>query len=774
MSSKITELYFKWKHSAFLFTLFCLVWFAWRVGTKPTRIGYPCQQVALSQIVLFFGPTMASLVGAYYKCVCYVRNHEFVKVAGTALAIAFLISGYWVYGNIRENQLRIQGSGTILKPSSVISSDLSGVGLATAVPPVGLLPVTYVDDPLVSVNYDPSITYGTTSPYDPEDNPVYDFIWDTAEKLGLGNSSNPLDDLINPGETVLIKPNWVDFGPAVFTRPQVVSPLIDMAIAAGATEIYVGDGAVNVPQTNDVMNNAGYSDMVSELDSQHPGITIETLNLNVLDSGWHWIYLGSHSSFAGSGYTHYDLAAGGSTLYGHSYYSTADPQGINPNGDTLGWYAVSDKILDADVIINVPKMKTHQTMMATLSIKNLVGCTISSTYDEEAYNTQSRIPHHTTDMEENYFNNDIFWRAIQDMNKIILYADENGDLQPAQQRKFLNVIDGIEAMEKSQHHIYGGGGTPYDRYIALASTDPVAADAVACRLMGYDATIIPSIENADSDTVHPIGTNDPENIVILGEEIDQKFCHIFEFNDAWEEYAGSLAITDFTPPVINSVTRQDNTVTADISGGLTAYLFYTVDGTEYYNQMNREDDSYSATIPDNAVEYWILAQDEHFNTVNSISGSCNLASYSDSEYNTPCDDFADYDTQHTIYMHGTNLIPNHNYRVVYYDGIDNKVATDDQRAGNSGNLSSQHTFKETAPADQPGAWHVIVCETTCSAPSTYNSSWPCIQVVDTLNVQQSAIPEFPKALAVIVILTLSACTYFWMRRHKAKSRTSQA
>jgi len=392
-----------------------------------------------------------------------------------------------------------------------------------------------------------------------------------------------------------------------------------MAIAAGATEIYVGDGGVGVSGTNNVMNNAGYSDMISELASRHPGITIETVNLNALGNGWHWISLGSDSSFAGSGYTHYDLSPGSGTLHGHPYYSTSDPQGVNPDGDVLGWYAVSDKTLDADVIINVPKMKTHQLMMATLSIKNLVGCTLSSTYDEGVGDPTARIPHNKTDREENYFNNDIFWRAILDVNKIILYTDEDGILQPTQQRMYLNVIDGIQAMERSQHHVYGGGGIPYDSHVVVAGVDPVAVDAVACRLMGYDFNAIPSIANADSDTIHPIGTNDPENIAIVGEVIDSEIDHVFEFNSAWAEYAGELAITDFTPPMINSIDKQDNTVTADIAGGLVAYILYQMDGVEHIEEMTKDGNVYSVTVPETVSEYWILAQDEHFNTVFSTA-----------------------------------------------------------------------------------------------------------------------------------------------------------
>jgi hypothetical protein len=287
--------------------------------------------------------------------------------------------------------------------------------------------------------------------------------------------------------------------------------------------------------------------------------------------------------------------------------------------------------------------------------------------------------------------------------------------------------------------------------------------------MGYDYDVIPSIANADSDTVHPVGTHDPENIVVVGSEIDSTFNHVFQFNSAWDEDAGALAITDFTPPIINTVSRQGNTVTGNISGGLVAYIVYQVDGENHIEKMSKNGDIYSITVPGTISEYQVIAQDEHFNTANSAAES-SCGSYSDVNHNTACDDFTDYGTQHAVYIYCTNLIPNHDYRVSYYDGSDNKTATDDQTSDDFGNLSSHHTFREIEPADQPGTWHVIVYEATQSAPDSYNPSWSHILVVDTFTVQQSAIPEFPWAIAGIVAFALCVATYFFMRRKVAKNR----
>ncbi len=589
-----------------LLALGCAIWFAWRVGTNPKRITYPCQRAALAQLVLYVGSLAAPIAGICYQSLVDIRRKDYARVAGIASLVIVLTCAAGLYADYQENQLRIAGGTTI--PGSILDAQ----------------PAVSLDRAVVSFNYDPDISYGSTAPFDPAGNPAYAFVWETVDRLGLGSASSPLQTLIAPGDTVLIKPNLVGTGTAVYTRPEVVRPLVDMAIAAGATRIYIGEGtASRVSGTANIVNTTKYKDLVTALSARHPEITIQFLDLNMLSGGWHWVSLGGASSFAGSGYTDYDLNSSTGTLYGNRYYQTADPQGINPDGHALGWYAINDSVLDADVVINVPKMKTHNLMMNTLSVKNLVGFTLRSTYDQEASSCLYRIAHYETGSSGNdhFFNNDIFWRAISDVSKIVLYADKEGNLQATQQRKCLNVVDAIQAMERSENTNVGGGGLPYDRHVVLASTDPVAVDAVASRVMGYEFTSVPQTSNVASDTAHPIGINDPGKIAIIGGDLDSRLNHVFVFNDAWKAYAGSLATTDFAPPTIRSVTREGDAITASVSGGLAAYLIYQADGSDRILEMTRDVDRYSAVLPTTVSEYLIRAQDEHFNTASTQSSA---------------------------------------------------------------------------------------------------------------------------------------------------------
>jgi len=146
----------------------------------------------------------------------------------------------------------------------------------------------------------------------------------------------------------------------------------------------------------------------------------------------------------------------------------------------------------------------------------------------------------------------------------------------------------------------------------------------------------------------------------------------------------------------------------------------------------------------------------------TVSISNYLASYSASTRATSCDNFQSYASHHTVYMLGTSFNATDDYKVAYYDGGDDKRATEEKTSSGSGNLTSQHTFVEGT--DVAGSWHVVVSLTENTPPASYNASWGDTVASDGFTVQQSAIPEFPTIPAVVVSMSLCAGIYFWLRR----------
>lgn len=113
---------------------------------------------------------------------------------------------------------------------------------------------------------------------------------------------------------------------------------------------------------------------------------------------------------------------------------------------------VARAVLDADVIINLPKIKTHGQMLLSLGIKNLFGCVVAQRKAEWHYSVGLR--------------RELFAALLLDI--------WNG-VRPA-----LTIMDGIVGMD-------GHGptnGKPYAFGILGGSEDALAMDFWLCRMMG--------------------------------------------------------------------------------------------------------------------------------------------------------------------------------------------------------------------------------------------------------------------------------------------------
>jgi hypothetical protein len=82
----------------------------------------------------------------------------------------------------------------------------------------------------------------------------------------------------------------------------------------------------------------------------------------------------------------------------------------------------------------------------------------------------------------NWHGNDSAWRMVSDLMKVIIYADKDGIMQDAPQRKVFCVIDGIIGGEKN------GPLAPDEKKagVVICGLNPLAVDVVGARLMGFD------------------------------------------------------------------------------------------------------------------------------------------------------------------------------------------------------------------------------------------------------------------------------------------------
>lgn len=127
----------------------------------------------------------------------------------------------------------------------------------------------------------------------------------------------------------------------------------------------------------------------------------------------------------------------------------------------IGIVPVSKNIVEADVIISVPTMKTHLLTSVTLGMKNMYG-----TFPEE-----NKAKFHRFGIEN----------VVYEVNKAFTPN--------------LTLIDGTIGGEA-----WGPlSSAPLEFQTVIASNDVVAADAIACQLMGYDPFSIAHIKKAHEE-----------------------------------------------------------------------------------------------------------------------------------------------------------------------------------------------------------------------------------------------------------------------------------
>ncbi|MBN1257317.1 MAG: DUF362 domain-containing protein [Planctomycetes bacterium] len=616
---KLKRLY---RHNSYLvFGLCGFIWYLLRTGTKPSRASYPCQQAAAGTTIVFLQQVAVITIGASRSGLELIKR-DYEKILKALLVTVPLFLMFHAYLNYQDNLLLSKlsfQSVPIMSPAEFSQA----FGEYESPDDPMLIRTT---EAVVSVAYDNTVTYGTVLPFDQAQNPAYDLVWQAVEQLGFGSPENPLENFIDSSDTVLITLNLISSDIGAYTNPAAVRPVIDMAILAGAQTIWVGDGGAGYAATATTLDDTGYNDLIDELQAEHPEITIAVVNLNNpkdfnYNDHWRWVYLGAYSSFAGSGYSDADLS---SYATSSDYYSKTDAYGVNPGGNIQGWFAINEWVMDATVVINMPKAKVHPIAINTISIKNHVGT--SMTHPTKTYISEGtgRVAHYLLGtMTTIWYSlwNDCIWRDVLDINKTVLYTDSTGVVYPTQKRKYLNILDAIQTKEEADPpgpscHRYGPN---VDTYVVLASVDPVATDAVASRIMGYDFSVIPMINNASSDLLHPVGLNDRSLIRIIGDDINENQNHVHAFAGEWDQWAVSheLPITDFTPPQISSVAISNDAtnvyVDAVITDALTAYLYYEGEVVK----MDSAGDDFSAILPLAEVDFYIIAQDFWFNTQHS-------------------------------------------------------------------------------------------------------------------------------------------------------------
>ncbi len=154
-------------------------------------------------------------------------------------------------------------------------------------------------------------------------------------------------------------------------------------------------------------------------------------------------------------------------------------------------YLVARPVLEADLLINLPKLKTHSFVLYTGAIKNLLGV-IPGTRKRELH---LRAP------------------GVEEFSRVLV--DVLALARPA-----LTVMDGILGLEGNGP---GAGGKPRPYGCLVASADPVALDAVCAHALGFGPGRVRHIALAAQ---RGLGTGSLADIRVVGEPSALEFGRV--------------------------------------------------------------------------------------------------------------------------------------------------------------------------------------------------------------------------------------------------------
>jgi uncharacterized protein (DUF362 family) len=155
-------------------------------------------------------------------------------------------------------------------------------------------------------------------------------------------------------------------------------------------------------------------------------------------------------------------------------------------------FLLAEGVLAADGLVSLPKLKTHGLTRFTGAVKNQFGC-IPGQHKREFHIKMPEVER--------------FAEMLVDINTFI--------------RPRLFVMDGITAMEGNGPH----NGTPRQMNVLIISSDPVALDAVACKLIDLNPEFVPTSKPGEKSG---LGTCHFENIEIAGEDIGPLIARNFK------------------------------------------------------------------------------------------------------------------------------------------------------------------------------------------------------------------------------------------------------
>lgn len=389
-----------------------------------------------------------------------------------------------------------------------------------------------------------------------------------ATELGWASEGKgPFGALIPAGARVLIKPNFVlhhnqgsgGMDPMI-THGSVVRAVVKAALQADPSEVLVGDAPIQTCDFPALLKEAqldSWSNELTKADPRFRGVKDFRRTIAKYVNG---VRVAEEDLLPEDEFVLFDLGADSLlepiTDDKDDFRVTCyDPRLMaKTHGRGRHRYLVARDVMTAEVVINLPKLKTHKKAGITCALKNLIGINGNKEYLphhrlggtdlggdcypgdskvkrmlEYAADQQNladagakakvwggvatqlnRVLHLMGDelgIEGSWSGNDTIWRTGLDLNRIMLYGDVDGSMGSSPQRRVVHLADAIVAGQ-------GDGPLsplPLPLGLLFAGNNPAVVDWFGARLLGYDPQLVPIVREAFGSYRWPIATSRPSD-----------------------------------------------------------------------------------------------------------------------------------------------------------------------------------------------------------------------------------------------------------------------
>jgi uncharacterized protein (DUF362 family) len=361
---------------------------------------------------------------------------------------------------------------------------------------------------------------------------------------------NPLGAIVRRGARVVVKPNWVlhdnqgGYGlESLVTHTSVLDAILTYLHAAEPSSVICGDAPIQGCHFDVLRERMGIDAMVAR--HRAAGLPVEVRDFR------RKVLLGRHgdpqvlTERRDAEYVLYDLGTESilepiTTREGEFRVTMYNPELLaRTHAPGRHQFLVAREVIDADVVINVPKLKTHMKAGVTGALKNLVGINGLKDYlphhrkggsasGGDCYAGGSRLKAtaeelldvaNRTDslgvrkalsvaaracnfvdarlsgdrnLEGAWHGNDTVWRMCLDLQQLLRYGRGDGTIADVPQRLVVSLTDAIIAGD-------GVGplaNSPAPLGVLTLGTNPAAAEWVNTWLMGLDPERVPIVREA--------------------------------------------------------------------------------------------------------------------------------------------------------------------------------------------------------------------------------------------------------------------------------------